>query len=328
MLGQTAGLRGQVSDESGAIVLGARITLTASSGAKRATASASDGSYSFAGLAPGDYAVEASAPDLALPQPVKVALESGWRTLNLELRVVSTVQRVTVEESAGPRVATEGSSNASALVIHGEDLQALADNPEDLQADLQALAGPSAGPNGGAIYIDGFSSGQMPAKDSIREIRINQNPFSPEYDRLGYGRIEIFTKPGTDKFRGTGFYNFGDSFWNSRDPYAQQKAPFLLDEYGGNFSGPLGKRASFFADVQRHAVDNGDIINAIVLDPQTLGIVDPYTAVFRTPQRRVTVSPRLDYRIDSNNTLSIRYGFIHADLRDTGIGGLNVVSRG
>ena len=70
------------------------------------------------------------------------------------------------------------------------------------QTDLQALAGPSAGPNGGQIYIDGFTGGQLPPKSSIREIRINQNPFSAEYDKLGYGRIEIFTKPGTDKYHG------------------------------------------------------------------------------------------------------------------------------
>src|ERR1700722_20303286 len=52
--------------------------------------------------------------------------------------------------------------------------------PNDLQEDLQALAGPSAGPNGGSLFIDGFSGGELPAKQSIREIRINQNPFSPE----------------------------------------------------------------------------------------------------------------------------------------------------
>jgi hypothetical protein len=106
-------------------------------------------------------------------------------------------------------------------------LEALADDPEDLQADLQALAGPSAGPGGGSIYSGGFSGGQMPSKDTIREIRINQNPFSPEYDKLGYGRIEILTKPGSDKFHGNGYYNFGDSFWNSRNPYAAQKARFF-----------------------------------------------------------------------------------------------------
>jgi hypothetical protein len=58
---------------------------------------------------------------------------------------------------------------------------------------------------------------------------------------LGYGRVEILTKPGADKFHGTGYYNFGDSVWNSRNPYAAEKAPFLLKEYGGSLQGPLGK---------------------------------------------------------------------------------------
>ena len=91
----------------------------------------------------------------------------------------------------------------SAIVLKGEDLEALPDDPDDLSDALQALAGPGAGPNGGQIYIDGFSGGQLPPKETIREIRINQNPFSAEFDRLGFGRIEILTKPGTDKLRGS-----------------------------------------------------------------------------------------------------------------------------
>jgi hypothetical protein len=139
---------------------------------------------------------------------------------------------------------------------------------------------PSAGPNGGQLFVDGFTAGELPPKESIREIRINSNPFSPEYDTLGYGRIEIFTKPGTDKFHGTAFYNFGDDFWNSRNPYAAEKAPFLLGEAGGNLAGPLGKRASFTLDFQRHSIDNGAIINGSTLNPQTLAIINPYTQVF------------------------------------------------
>ena len=56
------------------------------------------------------------------------------------------------------------------------------DDPDELEAALQALAGPSAGPNGGQIYIDGFTGGRLPPKEAIREIRINSNPFSAEYD--------------------------------------------------------------------------------------------------------------------------------------------------
>src|SRR5205807_4720622 len=152
------------------------------------------------------------------PQPIQVVLRAVNQVLNLQLKVAATAQQVTVRENAGPAVSADPSNSASALVLRGDDLQALSDDPDDLAADLQALAGPAAGPNGGAIYIDGFSGGQLPPKDSIREIRINQNPFSPEYDKLGYGRIEIFTKPGADKFHTTAFYNFGDDSWNSRNP--------------------------------------------------------------------------------------------------------------
>jgi hypothetical protein len=326
---QTATLQGQITDESKAILPGATVTLNGPSGQARSATASADGRYIFAGLEQGaDYSVVASAPGLVLADPVRIVLKAGFQTLDLQLKVVATRQQLTVQENAGPAVTTDPSNNASALTIKGDDLQALADDPEDLAADLAALAGPSAGPNGGSIFIDGFSGGQLPSKESIREIRINQNPFAPEYDKLGFGRIEILTKPGADKFKGTGFYNFGDSFWNTRDPYAQQKAPFLLKEYGGNVSGPIGSKASFFVDIQRHAIDNGAVINAITLDSQSLQIIDPFTQVFRVPQRRVIASPRLDYQLSANNTLSVRYQWTGADIQDSGIGSLNLVSRG
>ncbi|PYS11402.1 MAG: hypothetical protein DMG15_17870 [Acidobacteria bacterium] len=178
------------------------------------------------------------------------------------------------------------------------------------------------------FFIDGFSSGQLGSKESIREIRINQNPFSAEYDRIGTGRVEILTRPGTNQFHGSGFFNFGNDFWNSRNPYAPQKAPFLLRESGGNLSGPIGKRASFFLDLRRDAVDNGAIINGTTLDPATLGIINPFTDVFRTPQRRIRSNPRADYQLSANNTLTLRYGFVYADILSAGIGGFNLISRG
>ena len=244
-LGQTVSLRGQVTDQSGAVVPLATVTLNGPSGLVKTAKAANDGTYAFADLAPGNYTVQASAPDLALPQPAKIALKAGSQTLNLQLFIAATQQQVKVEDNAGPSVSTEAANNASAVILRGSDLDALSDNPDDFAADLQALAGPAAGPNGGSIFIDGFSGGQLPPKNAIREIRINQNPFSPEYDRLGFGRIEIFTKPGSDKFRGSVGYNFANDFWNSRNAYAAEKAPFHLNELSGNLSGPINKRASF-----------------------------------------------------------------------------------
>ncbi len=325
LFAQTGTLRGTVTDDSGAIVPGAKITLTANSGTATTAVAAGDGSYSFTGIVPGDYVAQASAPDLATA-PLKLTIRPGVQTLNIQLKVAAVSQQVTVEDRA-VSVTPEPANNASATVLAGADLQALSDNPDDLIDELIAIAGPGAGPGGASVFIDGFSSGQLSSRESIREIRINQNPFSAEYDRVGTGRVEILTRPGTNQFHGSGFFNYGNDFWNSRNPYASEKAPFLLKETGANLSGPIGKRASFFADLRRDAVDNGAIINGTILNPATFGIINPFTDVFRIPQRRIRSNPRADYQISPNNTLTLRYGFVHADIPSAGVGGFNLISR-
>lgn len=322
---QTATISGVITDETGAIIPGASVAI--SGAVNRQTVAGDDGNYIFRGLPRGNYSVTASAPQLMLPQPMKIRLAAGGLVVNLQLKVQSTEQKVSVEDNARDNVSTAAGDNASAVVIRGKDLDALADNPDDLAADLQALAGPSAGPNGGEIFIDGFSGGQLPSKDSIREIRINQNPFSPEYDKMGLGRIEIFTKPGTDKLKGTFYYNFAHDALNSRNPYAAQKAPFLLKEYGGSVSGPLGKKASYFLDVRRDSIDNGAIINGSILDPDTLRIISPYTDTFLIPQRRITVTPRVDWQATEKHTLVARYSYFRADVAESGVGSFNLPSR-
>jgi hypothetical protein len=322
---QSASLHGMVTDPTGAVVPNATVTITDASGVARSALSDRDGNYSFPQLLAGSYTLQAFAPDLALPEPMPVTLSGRSQTINLALKVQAAKQNVNVEEQTGPTVSAENSSNASSIVLQGKDLESLGDSQEDLAADLQALAGPSAGPSGGALYVDGFSGGSLPTKESIREVKINQNPFSPEYDKLGYGRIEITTKAGADQYHGISYFNFGDSVWNSRDPYTQEKAPFLLREYGGDVGGPLNKKLSFFLNVDGAAIDNGANIDAVTLDPQTLAIT-AFSDVFSVPQRRIIVSPRLDYQLNTNHMFSFRYRVEQADISDSGIGSLNLVS--
>jgi Carboxypeptidase regulatory-like domain len=321
---QSSTIRGQITDESGAVVPKARITLTGS-GSVRTADSDNLGSYVVSGLTPGDYEVSASAPDLS-SQPVHVRLTGSPLTVNLILKVTATTQHVTVLGQTGPTVSTDPSNNASGLILRGDDLLALSDDPDDLAADLQALAGPSAGPSGGSFFVDGFSGGDLPPKDSIREIRINQNPFAPEYDKLGYGKIEIFTKPGSDRYHANLNYNIGTAWWNSRNPFSAEKAPFLLNEFENSGGGPLGKRASFTLDFQHNMVDNGFITNGVMLNSSFLST--PFTEAYVGRQRLTRVSPRVDYALNANNTLSVRYTFTNADVPGEGVGNLDLPSRG
>jgi Carboxypeptidase regulatory-like domain len=322
-------LRGQVTDQSGAVVARIPVTLSAPGGVVReAITDESEGRYVFRDLPAGTYALQVHVKGFAeIEMPNVVIVRGQPQVVNLQLDVVMEQQEVTVKEDEAPSVSLSSANNASAVTLQGADLEALSDDPTDLQADLQALAGPSAGPSGGAMFVNGFSGGNLPAKESIREIRINQNPFSPEYDTLGYGRIEIFTKPGTEKYHGTMDYNFGKDFWNSRNPYSTQKAPFMINELEGNLGGPLGKRASFAVEYQRNMVDNGSITNGVTLDPQTL-TAEAFNTVLITPQRFTRINPRVDYQLNPNNTLVVAYDFTHSDIRDGGIGGFNLISQG
>ena len=142
----TASLRGQITDESGAVIPSAKVTLNGPSRVVKTATTLVDGSYSIAGLVPGDYTVQASAPQMVLPQARAVTIRGGVQTLNLRLSVASLTQQIVVDENAGPTVSTDAASNATATVLRGDDLDSLSDNPEDLQSDLEALAGPAAGP--------------------------------------------------------------------------------------------------------------------------------------------------------------------------------------
>ncbi len=324
---QTASLSGLVTDESGAILQSATVRLTGPAGLNQTAATNQTGSYSFLNLRSGNYSLTATAPGLATPTPIKTVLRTAPVTLNLQLKVALVTQKLQVDEDVAPTVRTGAAENASATIIKGDDLAALADNPDDLAADLQALAGPTMGPNGDSILIDGFSGGQLPPKESIREVRINSNPFSPEYDKIGFGRVEIFTKPGARIFRGNVDYNFANQFWNSRNPYSTIKAPMRLHELEGGGTGPLGKRASFTIDGLRNSVDNGSIVNAVTLAPQTQRPTS-FTEIFTTPQRMLKLSPRVDYQINDNHVASLRYTFTKAKIDGSGIGSFDLTERG
>ena len=166
-------------------------------------------------------------------------------------------------EAEGTQLDVGAASNASSLIIKGKDLEALSDDPDELQNELQALAGPAAGPNGGQIYIDGFTGGQLPPKSAIREIRINQNPFSAQYDKLGYGRIEILTKPGSDHYHGQFFFNDNNAVMNSKNPYVPTKPDYNSEIFDGNLGGPISKKASFFLDASRRNMDDFSAIHPV-----------------------------------------------------------------
>lgn len=310
-------LRGQVTDQSGAVVTQADVALTPASGTPLSTKTDAQGMYEFKGLAPGEYTLDVVAPGFTLYENTKVEIAAQPLRLNIPLAIEVQTQKVQVSDTA-PTVDVNPESNAGAITISSKELEALPDDPDELLTDLQALAGPSAGPNGGQMYIDGFTAGQLPPKSSIREIRINQNPFSSEYDQLGYGRIEIFTKPGTDKLHGQFLVNGNDSAFNSSDPFAGPEPGYDSVQYNGNIGGALNRNGSFFINVDRRVINALSAIDAVTLDQN----LSPFATLesVANPQQRLNIGPRLDYALSKNNTLTARYQYYRDTESNNGIG--------
>jgi hypothetical protein len=319
---RAGGLKGQVLDELGGAIVGVSVTAINAQGAEKTVVTNDGGTYTINGLAPGKYTVRAVGSGFSIYENAEVEIAPAKvQQLDIILKVTIEEQKVTVAADSR-NLSTEADNNAGAIVLKGDDLDSLPDDPDDLAAALQALAGPSAGPNGGQIFIDGFSGGRLPPRAAIREIRVNSNPFSAEYDRLGLGRIEILTRPGSDRFRGQASFNFNDDALNSRNPFAPNRPPHQSRQYGGNFGGPISKgKASFFVDFDKRDVDDEAVIVARVLDANN-DIVN-FNETVPVPNRRTSFSPRVDFQINPNHTVVSRYSF-SKNQRIGGVGGFNL----
>jgi hypothetical protein len=205
----SAAVQGEVTDPSGAVVSGAAVMAVTASGSPQKTKTDRQGRYRIDGLTPGNYRLQVESSGFALFESTEFELSVG-HIFHMDVKLVIEKNTETLNVSGSNLVDVSPSQNAGQLVLRGSDLDALLDDSEDLANELQMLAGPDVGPSGPQIYIDGFTDGIMPPKQSIREIHINQNPFSAEFDRVGFGRIEVSTKPGSDKYHGQASLNFGN----------------------------------------------------------------------------------------------------------------------
>jgi Carboxypeptidase regulatory-like domain len=332
-------VHGTITDPDGELIPGATVTFTPAKGPGRSVKSGSDGTYNIT-IAPGSYTMLVSMPGFAsyLMTNLKVpALPST--TLDAKLKIGEETTVVNVEASA-VQLSVDPDSNASSTILQGKDLEALSDDPDELQSELTALAGPAAGPNGGQIYVDGFTGGQLPPKSSIREIRINQNPFSAEYDRLGFGRVEVFTKPGTDKLHGNLQVNGNPSEFNSTNPLATvTEPPYHTVFLFGNLTGPLSKVASYNLGGSFRQIQDDELVNTYILanpaTPATLCNPGDSTCVKTSyeyssyyPQTRGDFAPRLDLALGEKNVVTMRYQFVLNDATNAQIGNTSLPEYG
>ena len=310
-------LHGHILDPTGALIPGAEVKVSTAAGKQVGTATAdSAGGYQVRGLAAGNYVIEASFAGFAPFVSAPISLTAGQtKNIDIKMAIEAAQQEVIVTDEGAPTVSTEAGANSNSIVLKGSDLDALSDDPDELSSELTALAGPSAVPNGGQIYIDGFTGGQLPPKSAIREIRINQNPFSAEFDKIGYGRIEILTKPGTDTLHGRVFGQGNDNVFNTGNPFTAELPSYYSFQYNGSVSGAMSKWASFFFSVEQRDTQTDNVFyipNGPVYDTTTdMWAISPgvVSGSLFSPANHLEVSPRVDLQLGQKNTLTLRYQY-------------------
>ncbi len=116
---------------------------------------------------------------------------------------------------------------------------------------------------------------------------------------------------------------------NTRNPFlaADETQPYDSVIYQGNIGGPINKKASFFFSVQRRNIDEIAVVNAPVLDPNTLNQIQLSESV-PNPRTRTNIGPRIDYQVSTNNTLTARYQFYRDTQQNAGVGGSTLPEAG
>jgi hypothetical protein len=316
-------LNGVVRDSTQALIPGASITLDAA----RTETSGSDGRFRFLCTPAGAHHLSASFDGFAPREiDVKTPLSSQVQLI-LTPQAVETEVVVNGDDSSAPTATGTGAS----LTIADKQLQALADDPDDLLRELQQLAAVSGGnPANTTIAVDGFQgTSKLPPKSSIAYIRVNPDQFSAEYREppFGDGRVEVYTKPGQSKFHGALFTTNGSPWENARDPFSTSKAAIGKQRYGFELSGPVRKVGSDFALTLEHrSIDNFAVVNAITLDPS--GNAASTVANVATPQRLWIGSARLGWQLSPRNILLTSYSANVNHLQSVGVGGTALAENG
>jgi len=312
-------LNGTASDPSGAQITHANVHVQSDS-LQRDVETDDSGRFSLL-LPPGTYEVSITAPGFRVySSKVTLNARTTIASINARLRINAVTEDITVPSDQETDMSAD--DNKSAIVFKADQLKTFSDNDSTFQREIEALAGGSSG-RPPQILVDGFANGRFPPKNTIREIRINRNPYSAAYDALGLNRVEIFTKPGTDTLHGNFTTSGNDDVFNSANPYTSVQPPYYTLNLDGNLSGPINKKTGYFVSGTYNDLANNAIVDAI--NPTLL---TPLSEAVPAPQRTQTYSGRLDRQVTTTNVFTARYEYNNVSFNNSGVGLLVLPSEG
>ena len=287
----TAGLTGTVVDPSGAVIPGATVTLQNSDNRhQQDSVTGNDGSYSFAGLTPGNYQIRIQAPGFKpyLQSGIAVA-EAAQLTVDavLVLNSASTIVEVSAQGSEADLSSTQlgetitakkmtsvpvnGRAYTDLLALQAGVVPASSRQPNAVLMSGCASTSPSGDLNAGNLSVSGqretangfvvnganveepFNMGTavVPNLDSIQDLRVLTSNFDAQYGNFSGGQIVVTTKSGTNQIHGSGFEFLRNTALDARNYFSLDRATYDQNQFGAALGGPIRKdKVFFFADYQ------------------------------------------------------------------------------
>ena len=275
-------ISGTVADASGAAVPDAQVTLTsAATGAKQTYTTSGDGLYSFVNLNPGEYRldVEKAGFKHVKRESVVVQVQQAVRIdVAMEVGAVSQTVEVTAETPLLTPTSTSlgqviDQRETNEIPLNGRNVFALITlSPAAVAGGSgsgSATGGSQVGPNpfswgnyqvGGSFgnesaeYLDGqpVNIGYinlpvlLPDQDSISEFKVQYNNLGPEWGKFAGGVVNLSTKGGTNQYHGEAYEYFRNKVLNARPFFDATNPPYVQNQYGATFGGPVVKDKTFF----------------------------------------------------------------------------------
>jgi len=313
-----------VTDQTGAVLPSATVTVTGQEALTRATtvspiSASSAGIAKFEALTAGRYTLLVEFPgfESATVRDVRVRAGENRRAVTLRLKKVEeevTVGRDPKTSGLDPR------GNAFSTVLTREMIEALPDDPDEMEAVLRAMA-----PPGAQFRVDGFSGGRMPPKSQIRSIRLPRMDAFAAQNHGGMNGmmfIDIMTQPGAGPLRGSIDGSFQDDSLNARNPFTPVKGDEQIRQYGMSLSGTIRPNKTSFS------LNAGGVSQ--YTSPNLLAVLPDGTQVansLRAPGESTNFSGRLDHAINAEHAIRVSFDRNTRDSRNQGVGGFNLMDR-
>jgi hypothetical protein len=324
---RTSKLLVTVADPSGGVIPGASVTVVPQDAAARTgvapagplkAQTSTAGIATADGLAPGRYTLVVEFPGFETVTVKDHRLRAGENKRTVMLPLKKVAEDVVVgrdKQTAGldPR------GNAFSTVLTREQIAALPDDPDEMEAALKAMA-----PPGAVMRVDGFTGGKLPPKSQIRSIRL------PRMDQMaaqnhggitGMMHIDVMTQPGAGPLGGSIDFGFRDDALNARNPFTPVKGDEGMQTANLQFSGSiLPNKSSFSVGVQQARLfDSGNILAAV-----SGGTV---AQPIRRPTDRTNINGRFDQAFGDGHLLKFSYQRSANQIRNVGVGSFDLLER-